>query len=776
MKLNPKLKSFWKTYKPIKVLHGGRMSSKSYDTAGVLLYLASTYKLRILCIRRYQNKIDESVYALLKEIINDEEYFKERFTILKSSIVCNSTGSEFIFFGLHRSIDEVVGLQGINITWIEESHTLKEAEWNRLRPTILRTGGGGFCVLVFNPQLETDFVYRNFVMNDREDTLVQQINYIDNPFLSDEAKELIRVDKNNLEEETFNHIYLGYPKSENENAFIKRKWIDAAINANKKLNIENRGIDIIGYDVADDGNDTCVIAHRYGNSLVDFIEWKAKEDELEESAGKAFNYAIDNNCIINYDCIGVGASAGSTFKRLNKEKRQKIKYFKFDAGASVLNPNKEYKPQRKNKDHFENLKAQSWQDVADRLLHTYNAVVKGHKYDEDKIISIDIKDQKKLNDLKKELSSPLKEESKRGLVIVESKKDMKKRGFKSPNCFIAGTKVLTKKGQVNIEDLKVGDIVITPMGESKIIHTHCNEVGEVITNRGLTGTKDHKIFTWNKGWIDLQFLSLCDIIEYSKYGRIKWQIMNLLFTKAKCFQFSTQVDTIVQTGTVGKMLEMKDFYTEEYGRNITGKFQKVIIYIISMVIGGIIKLKTLSVLVQRNIIGYTCLKDLKMKSIGKKIKSNFHMLKKKLKNGISQKREKHGTENMQKNHLNKENTKHINVKCVEKNFNQEEHIRQKHVQKSVPLKEQTKEQKLYTHQHVETVEKSLNMDHLEKEKNTKGVQENAQSQSKIKVYNITLDSHNVFYANGVLVKNCADAFIMAYSNVSDTKKFTNDML
>ena len=149
MKLNPYLKSFWREKKPIKVLYGGRMSSKSYDVAGILIYLASNYKLRILCIRRYQNKIDESVYALLKEIIENDDYFKPQFTILKSSIIHNVTGSEFIFFGLHRSLDEVVGLQNITITWLEEAHSLLEFEWNRLRPTILRSSNS-FCILVFN--------------------------------------------------------------------------------------------------------------------------------------------------------------------------------------------------------------------------------------------------------------------------------------------------------------------------------------------------------------------------------------------------------------------------------------------------------------------------------------------------------------------------------------------------------------------------------------------------------------------------------------------------
>lgn len=431
MKLNPALKDFWTTKASIKILVGGRASSKSYDTAGILLYLASKYKLRILCIRKYQNKIEESVYALLKELILSEEYFKQNFTILQSSIRCNSTGSEFIFFGLHRSIDEVVGLQGINVTWCEEAHSIQEKEWNRLRPTILRQENS-FCIMVFNPQYDTDFVYRNFVMQKREDTLVKHINYTDNPFLSNSAKDLIAMDKKHLDEDEFNHIYLGYPKSENQDSFIKRSWIDACIDAHIRLGIEAKGNYIIGYDIADSGNDACSTVKVYGNVVVDIKEWKAKEDELEQSAEKVFKMALENNAEIIYDTIGVGASAGSTFRRLNSEYKKNIVYSKFDAGAAVMSPNTEYRPLRKNKDHFENLKAQQWQIVADRMLHTYNAVIKGEPFKEDDIISISSSCDL-INELKIELSSPLKEESKRGLVKVESKDYMKKRGIQSPN-------------------------------------------------------------------------------------------------------------------------------------------------------------------------------------------------------------------------------------------------------------------------------------------------------------------------------------------------------
>ena len=74
--LNPALKSFWKTRvlddgTPVsmRVLHGGRMSSKSHDMAGVAIARANHHKELFLCTRMYQNKIEDSVYTLLKDKI-----------------------------------------------------------------------------------------------------------------------------------------------------------------------------------------------------------------------------------------------------------------------------------------------------------------------------------------------------------------------------------------------------------------------------------------------------------------------------------------------------------------------------------------------------------------------------------------------------------------------------------------------------------------------------------------------------------------------------------
>lgn len=453
MKLNPYLKTFWKTKSQIKCLYGGRMSSKTEDTAGILIYLASQYKLRIACLRRFQNKISESVYKTLQKKIDNEDYFKSIYKLTDTSIKSN-IGSEFVFLGIQRNLEEIKGLDDIDITWIEEAEKLTEEQWNIIRPTILRKENS-FCILVFNPSLETDFVYREFVLKKHPNVLSLKINYEDNPFLSNSAKSLIEVDRNKLEEDEFNHIYKGYPKNDSEDSIIKRKWIEAAIDAHIKLNIEPTGSTNLGYDVADSGNDENAITITKGILAFKINKWKAQEDELRESALKVYNQAKEFEASITYDSIGVGAGVGSNINEFNKTSSKQTKAFKFIAGDRVKFPEQIYKTNIKNKDMFANLKAQAWWNIADRFRNTFNAVTKGEIYNEDELISISSSIEH-LEDLIIELTTPKKDFDLTGKVKVESKQDLLKRGIKSPNIadsFIMSYQIpIIKKEQPKIND------------------------------------------------------------------------------------------------------------------------------------------------------------------------------------------------------------------------------------------------------------------------------------------------------------------------------------
>ena len=208
-------------------------------------------------------------------------------------------------------------------------------------------------------------------------------------------------------------------------AVIKRSWCEAAIDAHVKLGKDLTGGKFTGYDVADSGADKNATASVNGSILFDVEEWKAPEDELGKSALRAVKKA--GNGLLIYDSIGVGAHTGSTLN--DKGYKQHVK---FNAGAAVFNPDRDYMPKITNKEKFENLKAQAWQSVADRLRNTYNAVNKGMIYSPDELISFD-SSIKGLDAIITELCSPHKSYSKRGLDMVESKQDLSKRGIASPN-------------------------------------------------------------------------------------------------------------------------------------------------------------------------------------------------------------------------------------------------------------------------------------------------------------------------------------------------------
>jgi phage terminase large subunit len=391
------------------------------------IYLASNFKGRFLCVRQFQSKISASVYTLLVDTI-ERFGLRDEFKVTDTTISHVRTGSEFLFYGLARNLNEIKGLEGIDVCWIEEAQFLTKNQWEILEPTVRKEGSQ--FIVVFNPQFATDFAYQRFVLNPPPGFIVRKINYDENPFLSKTMLDVIAAAKDE-DEDDYAHIYLGVPLEDTEGSVIKRSWIEASIDAHIKLGFEAEGAKVIGFDVADSGDDKCALVYRHGSVALWSDEWKAQEDELLKSCSRTFQAAAERGAKINYDCIGVGACAGAKFDELNKTRHpsERIRYSKFNAGAAVDKPEAFYtrdaQGRIKNKDYFSNLKAQTWWTVADRFRNTYNAVHHGETFPVDEMISIS-SDMPNLEKLKTELSTPKRDFDANGRVKVESKKDLAK--------------------------------------------------------------------------------------------------------------------------------------------------------------------------------------------------------------------------------------------------------------------------------------------------------------------------------------------------------------
>ena len=89
-------------------------------------------------------------------------------------------------------------------------------------------------------------------------------------------------------------------------------------------------------------------------------------------------------------------------------------------------------------------------------------------------------------------------------------------------CFVAGTKIITKRGEVPIEQVTTNDKVLTPFGWKSVSQSCCTGYRKVITRQNLTGTPNHPVFTLDKGFTTLDSITiasrvskvnLCDLIR-----------------------------------------------------------------------------------------------------------------------------------------------------------------------------------------------------------------------------------------------------------------------
>lgn len=408
-----------------KILAGGRGSGKSWAIARVFVEIARHGEYRFLCCREFQGSIADSVIQLISDTIDRHGYTNE-FEVQRQYIRHIKTNSLFMFYGLKNNISKIKSLEGVSFVWCEEAEAITADSWDVLIPTIRKENSEIW--ISFNPKNILDATYQRFVINAPSDCVNIKANYSDNPHFP----EVLRLEMEECKKRDYDlylHIWEGEPVADSEFAIIKPKWIQAAVDAHKKLGFTASGERVMGFDVADEGEDASATVTRHGSVVMNVEEWSQKGDVIfssDHTYSRAT--ALGVNRLI-YDNIGMGAGVKAVFNR----KEGPIRCVGFNAGGAVLKPDQKYFD-RTNKDFFRNIKAQMWWAVRDRFYNTYRAIEHGDTFQEDELISLDSEALgKELEYLKAELSRPMVVYDDNGKVGVESKKDMKKRGIPSPN-------------------------------------------------------------------------------------------------------------------------------------------------------------------------------------------------------------------------------------------------------------------------------------------------------------------------------------------------------
>lgn len=198
-----------------KVYHGGRGGAKSQSIARALLVQGYSEKHKILCAREIQKSIQDSVHSLLEEQIG--ELGLDSFYDVQKSTIIGRNGTEFLFAGLRSNIANIKSIPNITRAWIEEAQSASVTNIKTLALTVRAPKSEIW--LSFNPELEDDPLYQDYVVFPPDDALVVKIDYDDNPFFPEVLRKEMESDKKR-DYNAYLHVWKGQPKQAVEGAIF----------------------------------------------------------------------------------------------------------------------------------------------------------------------------------------------------------------------------------------------------------------------------------------------------------------------------------------------------------------------------------------------------------------------------------------------------------------------------------------------------------------------------------------------------------------------------
>lgn len=330
-------------------------------------------------------------------------------------------------------------------------------------------------------------------------------------------------------------------------------------------------------------------------------------------------------------------------------------------------------------------------------------------------------------------------------------------GAHDDQCLTAGTKISTVFGDKNIEDINVGDYVLTPLGPQKVVAAQKTGMKRVIAHNFLDGTSSHPVFQHGYGFKNLDISTSVFNDYLSCHSLIRWAVQNQFFLMASNTAEWAGKDYITSVSQVPIPAEksLKDYMLLFMSAYQKHPFLKVMKFTTKIVIHLIITLVIWSVYRAGNI----------AKNINLKIPRKCEGIYKKLgfwpPNGIDPKRVVSGIRF--KTRAESILIEILNVLNVGLRSWQSSHlpdIAPQSVMKNLTIMETNgaeKKDALFAKSHLSPSHQSI----LQKQKPAQDfVREEW-------VYNLTVEKAHSYYANGILVGNC-DSFSGCLNELCET--------
>lgn len=188
------------------LVEGGRSGGKSQAVARLILYLADTRAIRVVCGREIQKSVDESVYTIFADLIQAE---KLAFRVLATEIRHIRNSSVINFRGFREEgRQNIKGMEGVDLLWVDEGQSITKETLDIIIPTIRKENSRIFWTMNRLTE-EEDAVFNEF--HTRPDCLHIHINYLGNKFCPQKMIEEAELCKKRSIED-YAHIWLGQPR------------------------------------------------------------------------------------------------------------------------------------------------------------------------------------------------------------------------------------------------------------------------------------------------------------------------------------------------------------------------------------------------------------------------------------------------------------------------------------------------------------------------------------------------------------------------------------
>ncbi len=190
-----------------KAAYGGRGAAKSHNFAELAVERCLLQSgCRIVCVREVQKSLKDSVKLLIEDKIYKFGLEKD-FQIMNDRVETPG-GGLIIFQGMaDHTADTIKSLEGFDIAYVEEAHTLTQRSLELLRPTIRSPGSELW--FGWNPRHSTDPVDLFFRgPTPPPDSVIIKANYSDNPWFPEELEQERAFDEIN-NPARYAHVWLG---------------------------------------------------------------------------------------------------------------------------------------------------------------------------------------------------------------------------------------------------------------------------------------------------------------------------------------------------------------------------------------------------------------------------------------------------------------------------------------------------------------------------------------------------------------------------------------